>query len=880
MIVELLVVLVAARLAAEIAERVSAPAVLGEIVAGIVVGPALGLVHGTETLHFLGELGVILLLLEVGLETDLGELRAVGRASLLVAVLGVALPFAGGIAGMAALGQEWPAAVFVGAALTATSVGITARVFGDLRALATLEARTVLGAAVADDVLGLVILTVVVKLTSGDGVTPADVAGVLGAAVLFLVVATAASLRMVPTAFRLVHRFSRSNGALLVFALVLTLSLAALAEVAGLAAIIGAFVAGLALARVDRVERVRRDLAPIATTFVPVFFLQIGVEADLGVFGDPSVLGIAGVLVVIAAIGKLVAAIGASGTLADRSLIGLGMLPRGEVGLIFAGIGLAEGVLNDDLYGALLIVVLATTLVTPPLLRWRIEAMRRTERKPLDATAVPEGGWLAQLDGVVVLRGTPPPELAVVLGLEAAVLVSAARPGPRLLQWFLALPPNAATEAEWTSAVRAELLAVLRYGNERSWRFLEAVGLLDVVLPELAARLAERRADASELDPTGIFTWPTLEGVRLLAGHDASDALVLASLVLDAAGSTPAVDAGRALAERLGFDGAVQADVAALLGDRGRLTAASRRADALTEWSIAQLATHLGSPARAADLYLLELADHQLEPADRGRLDQLYEQLLQMLAQPDVAESRRAEAELFAATPEAKRRIRSAPRPWLLTQPPGALARQAELLDPVPRRQDLRVATSGARIDVAGRDRLGLLASVTNELARLDIELRSASTATWPDGAVAMAFIARQVLPLERDEIEARLVAALGRSLPPAGVPDAHLTFDHESSPWYTIIDAVASDRPGLLAALASACTSVGASIHSVVARTQDGVAHDRFEVTDRHGQKLDAAACESIRSAITGLTPPSRRARNALTRTKQSRDTLETTPS
>ena len=879
MIVELLVVIVAAKVAAELSERLRAPAVLGEIIAGIVVGPSvLALVGGGETLHFLGELGVILLLLEVGLETNLGELRAVGRASLLVALAGVAFPFAGGTAGMLALGQETPAAIFVGAALTATSVGITARVFGDLRALATIEARTVLGAAVADDVLGLVILTVVVKLTTGGGVTAIDVIVVLGAAVLFLVVATAASLRTAPPLFRVVDRASRSSGALLVAALSFTLALAAIAEVAGLAAIIGAFVAGLALATTDRAERVRRDVSPIASFLVPVFFLQIGVEADLGVFTDPTVLAIAGVLLAVAVVGKVLAAVGAFGSPGDKPLIGLGMLPRGEVGLIFAGIGLSSGVLNDDLYASLLIVVLGTTLVTPPVLRWRIGVVRRTQRPALDATPVPEGGWLASIDGVVVLRGTPPGELALVLALEAAVLVADARPGPRLLQWFLT-NSSAREVVGWTPAARGELLAVLRSGNERSWRFLEAVGLLEAVLPELAARIDERRADATELDPAGLFTWSTVEGVRSVADGEASDELMLAALVLDAAGdgaSEDASDAARALASRLGFDDAAQGEVSFLVSERGRLRAASTRPDALAENAVIQLATHLASRERVHDLYVLELADGDLERWERDRLDDLHQRLVQVLAEPDLLDARRADAEVRASTPHAKQRVRTAPRPWLLTQPAGAIARQVDLLDPVVRPGQFRVATSGARLDVASRDREGLLAAVASALTASGIEVRSATTATWPDGAVAMAFIARAPIRIDAEDLRRRFEAASAGPVNPA-VPDAHVTFDHRSSPWYTILDAVVTDRPGLLAALAAACTTAGASIHSVVAKTEDGVAHDRFELADRRGEKLDSIRCEAIRTVLSGVTPPSRRTRKPLTRTKQSSDSFET---
>ncbi len=179
-LLDILVVLLAAKVAAEAAERLGGPAVVGEILAGVVVGPSvLGLVESGEVLRTLGELGVILLLLQVGMEMDLAELGGVGRASLLVALVGVAAPFAAGYGAMMSLGEDGHTALFVGAALTATSVGITARVFGDLRALSRIEARTVLGAAVADDVLGLVILTVVVRIVTAGSVSPAAVAGVV-----------------------------------------------------------------------------------------------------------------------------------------------------------------------------------------------------------------------------------------------------------------------------------------------------------------------------------------------------------------------------------------------------------------------------------------------------------------------------------------------------------------------------------------------------------------------------------------------------------------------------------------------------------------------------------------------------------------------------
>src|SRR5205814_418043 len=208
-LLDILVVLLAAKVAAELAERAHLPAVVGEILAGIAVGPSvLHLVGGDDVLRVLGELGVILLLLEVGMEMDLAELGAVGRASLLVAAAGVVAPFALGYVAASALGEGGNTALYVGAALTATSVGVTARVFGDLRALATVEARTVLGAAVADDVIGLVILTVVVRIASKGSVSIASVVGVVALAVGFLAVTAAAGTRLAPPLFDLVHRVS------------------------------------------------------------------------------------------------------------------------------------------------------------------------------------------------------------------------------------------------------------------------------------------------------------------------------------------------------------------------------------------------------------------------------------------------------------------------------------------------------------------------------------------------------------------------------------------------------------------------------------------------------------------------------------------------
>ena len=313
-LLDILVVLVAAKAAAEIAERIHIPAVVGEIVAGILIGPsALDLVGSGDVLRTLGELGVVLLLLEVGMEMDLGELGKVGRTSLLVATVGVVAPLVLGLGAMTAIGDDFDTALFVAAALTATSVGITARVFGDLHALATTEARVVLGAAVADDVMGLMVLTVVVRVVTEGSVSTVDVVTILLGAIAFLVVGGLLALWIAPRLFDQIERRARSAGTIVALALAFTLAFAELADAAQLAVVVGAFLAGLALGRTVQSERIRRELAPVGHLFIPVFFLQIGIDVDVSSFGRLTVLRDAAILLAVAVVGKLVSAIGTAG---------------------------------------------------------------------------------------------------------------------------------------------------------------------------------------------------------------------------------------------------------------------------------------------------------------------------------------------------------------------------------------------------------------------------------------------------------------------------------------------------------------------------------------------------------------------------------------
>jgi len=888
-LLDILIVLIAAKVAAEIAERVGFPPVVAEILAGVAIGPsALDLVGADQTLRVLGEIGVILLLLQVGMEMDLRDLGAVGRASLAVAVVGVALPMAGGFGVSELFGYDANTALFLGAALAATSVGITARVFSDLRALASVEARTVLGAAVADDVLGLVILTVVVRIVSEGSVSVLSVVGIFAIAVAFLVATTAVGSRAAPPLFQFLHRYARSTGTVVALALAFTLAFAELADAAQLAPIVGAFVAGLSLSRSTVSDRITRELAPVGHLFIPVFFLQIGIDTDIGSFIDPTVIGIAAALLAVAVVGKLAAAVGVFGSPGDKRLIGLGMIPRGEVGLIFATIGLRESILDGDQYAALLLVVLSTTLLAPPLLRWRLNQLRagRASRRHPSSTP-PHGRWLVTGDGVLDLAGTPPEGLALSLALEAALAISRGnhRPGPALLDYLGDLGD---TRMRWDREASNRLFEILRTGDARTWRFLETTGVLERALPELAEAVRRRRADPFVVDPSHVLRFSLVDTIRDLVKTDERAAseyarlehpewLLLAALILDTAGEDASpVDVARRLAKRLDLGAAAEQEIALLVGDSSLLRAAAQRVDGFDEERVFALATHIDRPERARALYLLTLALGGLEPWDRARVDELHDVVLAVLEQPDLTgldarnlvERRRAEALRLADSNRAvAERIAAAPRTYLLAQEASDVARQAALLEPLPPRGTARVAVAplkdgGWRVEVASRDRPGLLATVSGVLSEAGLSVHEALIATWPDGGAIESFrvVPMTGIPPDVDGLTAAIVDAFSRPLDAAPVPDAQITFDDDGSPWYTLCEVRATDRPGLLHAITAGFASAGVDVHSARVQTVGGQAVDIFELTDRNGRKLDESAKRAVVEAIRGGMRTSRR--------------------
>ena len=429
-LLSLVTIYLASKLGGELSKRLNLPPVLGELVGGVVIGISalhlimfpentlgannsvimgalqwLGdldeqaIVHifqsESEVISVLAELGVIILLFEIGLESDLRELGKVGYQAAIVAVVGVAAPFLLGTVGLVSLfSVPVIPAVFAGAALTATSIGITSKVLSDLGHLKSTEGQIIVGAAVIDDVLGIIVLAVVASLAKTGEVDLLNVVYLIVGASAFLLGSILLG-KFFNTSFVAIADKLQTRGALLIPALTFALVMAFLASVIHLEAILGAFAAGLVLDETDKRKELDQQVMPISDILVPIFFVTVGAKADLGVL-NPAVaenragLIIAAFLIGVAIVGKLVtgwAVWGKPGI--NRAAIGVGMIPRGEVGLVFAGIGSASGVLDRPLEAAIIVMVIITTFLAPPLLQLTLKDQSGAEAitgDPLSAT--------------------------------------------------------------------------------------------------------------------------------------------------------------------------------------------------------------------------------------------------------------------------------------------------------------------------------------------------------------------------------------------------------------------------------------------------------------------------------------------------------------
>lgn len=363
--------LTAAKIMAEIFERMKQPAVVGEILAGVIIGPSLlGWVAPSELITILAEIGVIFLLFTVGLETKPRDIFQVGRRAVMVGVLGVILPFIAGYFIAMAWDGSFAEAMFIGAAMVATSVGITARVLGSMGLLDKETSRIILGAAVIDDILGLIILSLVSAVSQGS-VSYSGLATTAAAAIVFTafvgLVGSKVMTRLAPSVQRL-----RLSKPFFNIGLILCLGLSLASIYVGVAAIIGAFLAGMALAEATEDNHKMHNLTSGITEFlVPFFLVNIGMQLDLAVFRDMSVVALAAIITVLAVITKFVGCgLGAWGmTRREMAQVGVGMIPRGEVGIVVAQIGLGLGVISGHFFASVLFMAVATTLIAPPLIK-------------------------------------------------------------------------------------------------------------------------------------------------------------------------------------------------------------------------------------------------------------------------------------------------------------------------------------------------------------------------------------------------------------------------------------------------------------------------------------------------------------------------------
>ena len=368
---DLFVVLLAAKLGDELFRRLRQPTLVGEILAGLLVGPAVfGLVEPSEVLEVFAELGVVFLLFWVGLETKLSDLRDVGPTALSVGVLGVVIPFAGGIGLGAALGESTGTSLFIGAALVATSVGITSAVLIDLGVLERRTSRTILGAAIVDDILALLLVAVAAGVAAEGGVDVGAIAVTAAIALAFVVFIALGGTQLLARRPALLHtpRFSESP---LLPAVIIGLGLAAFASQIGLAAIIGAFLAGMIVAETRDQHPIETEIEPLYAFFPPFFFAFIGLEMSLAAFGElDTLLLLAGVTLLAIATKFAGAYLGAMRMgRRDATFVGVGMVPRGEVGIIVAGIGNATGTIDGELFAIIVAMSVITTLIVPPILR-------------------------------------------------------------------------------------------------------------------------------------------------------------------------------------------------------------------------------------------------------------------------------------------------------------------------------------------------------------------------------------------------------------------------------------------------------------------------------------------------------------------------------
>lgn len=382
-LINLFILFVAAKAAGIVFERLKQPAVIGELLAGIIIGPsALGFVHHSTVSDAVATLGVMILMFAVGLETRLSEMRKVGAQATIVALLGILFPFLSVYFLVLWLGGSTVSALFIGTACGATSVGITARVLSELGALQRKESKLIMAAAVLDDILVLLILTIITSYAKTHEFHLVDFSVALAQVLLFMVFATIVAPKIVRSRFHIIKAVRFHNSGLTI-GLILMLGLSALSNYMGIAAIIGAFFAGMVFAESDDQKDILRQINPVFEFLVPFFFVVTGTLVDASILLQPSVIGAGVLITVLAIIGKVLSGLTIGRRIGwNKALtVGVGMVPRGEVGFIVASIGITLGSITQNDLSQVIFMSVATTLLVPPLLQRLIKSKKHVKLK-------------------------------------------------------------------------------------------------------------------------------------------------------------------------------------------------------------------------------------------------------------------------------------------------------------------------------------------------------------------------------------------------------------------------------------------------------------------------------------------------------------------
>ena len=551
-------------------------------------------------------------------------------------------------------------------------------------------------------------------------------------------------------------------------------------------------------------------------------------------------------------------------------MIGLGMMPRGEVGLIFATIGMGVGVFDDDLHAALVLVVLATTVISPAALRWRIKGSDSIAVE-IDEVAdeAPAGGWIAVSSDSFELAATPPSTEIPSVMLDAAVRATDLRPAESFLNWMDAGRNRRLT---WTRSATTELLKVLRHGDSRSWRLIEASALFERTIPEVIESMRRNAQDSTEIEPASILHFPIVEALRdaTAVASSQNDTLLLAAFLSD-------IDAGpevtAAILHKLDLDAGTLGEIDDLLnGTRILRAAVNHEPHRVDDKMLRDIAHGLRQPRNVERSRLLADAIGGLETWQHTALIDFTTQVQTLLAHPELlsgandslAEMRRGQARELVSDASLIDRIVHAPTTYVLAHEPDVLVEQVRLIEPAPNGRDLRVSVANGRtgdefiVSVVCRNQKGLLSRLTAAIADSGFSVLSASLATWPDDTVLDTFVVvGKSAGLE--ELKSRLQKSVRgrlRSRRLAGTPP-RIEIDNTLHPWHTIMRASGPDRIGLLAVIAYALNSLGVVVHHASVNTAAGAADDTFEISDANGRKLADSAAAKIAGAVAAFCDP-----------------------